>query len=45
MLINKIESIISNGVATIGEKDLIKNVLTQLASPGLMMRYNFTQIN
>ena len=45
MFTDKIEPIISNGVATIGGNDLIKKLLTQLSGPGMMMRGNGTKRN
>ena len=45
MFTDKIESIISNVVGTIGKNDLIPKRLVQLAGPGLIMRGNYAQIN
>ena len=43
MLHNKIDTIISNGVATISGKVIFQKRLEQLAVPGMMMRVNCTQ--
>ena len=43
MFPDKIEPILSSGVATIGGNILFQKVLEQLYCPGLIMRYNYTQ--
>ena len=42
---DKIETITSNVVANIGGNILFQKILAHLYGPGLMMRYNSTQIN
>ena len=45
MFNESIETIISNGVATIGENILFQKGLEMLTGIGMMMRYNCIQIN
>ena len=45
MFTDKIDTIISNGVATVGGKYIIPKGTAQLSGTGFMMRGNCTQIN